>query len=164
VIFVTVGNARQGFRRLLEAMDALAGQGAWGDETVFLQTGHNEDFKPRHSDYSSFLQADEFQRRLSEADVIVSHGGCGTIMNAFQLGKIPVVMPRRKKYGEHINDHQMQLVTALAEAGRIVPAYETCGLVKSIDEARRCGVSSASDRPSQMLILVAQAIEQLRAR
>jgi UDP-N-acetylglucosamine transferase subunit ALG13 len=164
VIFVTVGNARQSFRRLLEAVDSLAGEGVWGDEPVFLQTGNDEAFRPRHSEYKSFLHADEFQHLMGEADVIVTHGGCGTILNAFQLGKIPVVMPRRRKYGEHINDHQMQLVAALVEAGRIIPAYEPAELVKSVDEARRYGVSSASVRPSQMINLVAQAIDQLRAR
>lgn len=164
MIFVTVGNARQGFRRLLEAIDELAGQGVWAGEQVFLQTGNNPDFTPRHSQYKDFLQADEFARRLGEADVIVSHGGCGTLLNAFQLGRVPVVMPRRKKYGEHINDHQLQLVEALASEKRIIPAYEPAELLKCIDDARQCRVSSVPVRPSKMVSLVAQAIEQLRAR
>jgi UDP-N-acetylglucosamine transferase subunit ALG13 len=160
MVFVTVGNANQGFRRLLEAVDAMAGYGAFRAEEVFIQSGHNSDFHPRHTRSTPFLPLDEFQQCLEKADLIICHGGC-TQITAIRLGKVPVVMPRRRKYSEHVNDHQVQLVHALASEGRIIPAYELEDLPAAIEEARRRNNQPVPPPPSRMLSLVAQAIEEL---
>ena len=70
-------------------------------------------------------------------------------------------MPRRKHYGEHVNDHQMQLVNELASQGRVVPAYEPEDLTDAILEARERNTHSVSPHPPQMINLVAQAITEL---
>jgi UDP-N-acetylglucosamine transferase subunit ALG13 len=161
VIFVTVGNATQKFQRLLDAVDALAGNGLFGYEQVFVQTGHNPDFKPRHGDHKPFLSIDEFQEWMERADLIICHGGCGTLLHAVRLGKAPVVMPRRKKYSEHVNDHQVQLVQAFTAEGRVIPAYEPENLSAAVAEAGKRGVKPVDRRPSRMVTLVAQAVSAL---
>lgn len=164
MIFVTVGNATQGFRRLLDAVDALVRNGFFEREPIFLQTGNNRNFQSNLYQYKPFLAIEEFQDRVEKADIIISHGGCGTLLNAIRYKKVPVVMPRRKQYGEHINDHQMQLVQALASEGRVVPAYEPEDLPAAIAEARRRNAQPVPPPPSQMLDLVAKAIEELMRR
>lgn len=161
MIFVTVGNATQGFRRLLDAVDALGRNGFFEQEPVFLQTGNSRDFRSALYQYRPFLADEEFQRRMERADLIIAHGGCGTLLYAIRCKKVPVVMPRRKQYGEHVNDHQMQLVQALASEGRIVPAYEPWDLSAAIIEARRCNVQPARPAPSCMIELIAQAINEV---
>jgi UDP-N-acetylglucosamine transferase subunit ALG13 len=167
LIFVTVGNATQGFRRLLEAVEAFLAEGTVGPEPVLIQAGSSTDFKSRYGEVMPFLPMDEFGRRVEEANLIISHGGCGTLLQAVRLGKVPVVMPRRKKYGEHINDHQVQLVKALAAEGFIIPAFEPKDLpgaiAKAMEENRRreaLGVRS-DEIQSRMREMVAQAIEEL---
>jgi UDP-N-acetylglucosamine transferase subunit ALG13 len=103
---------------------------------------------------------DEFERLMESASLIICHGGC-TQLNAVRLGKIPVVMPRREKYREHVNDHQLQLVRALAAENKIVPAYEPEDLLTSIAEARRLNEHPVAMTASPMISLVAQAIEEL---
>ena len=159
MVFVTVGNATQGFRRLLEAVDGLAGDGGFEDR-VFIQSGHNPDFQARHCDVASFVSMDDFNRLMEDADLIICHGGC-TQLQAIRLGKVPVVMPRREKYGEHVNDHQVQLVEALAAENKIVPAYEPADLARAVVEARRLNKTPLVAQASPMLSLVAQAIEEL---
>jgi UDP-N-acetylglucosamine transferase subunit ALG13 len=166
LIFVTVGNATQGFRRLLDEVERLATDGLFGPEPVLIQSGNAPDFKSRRAEVRPFLPMDEFMRRLKEADLIISHGGCGTLLSAVRLGKIPVVMPRRKKYGEHVNDHQVQLTEALAAEGLVVPAYEPEDLPGAIAEAKRkngLGIRGLRGKGEQnrMRSLVAQAIEEL---
>ena len=160
MVFVTVGNAKQGFQRILDAIDALTGNGFFGSEQVFIQTGYNTGFQPLHCDYKAFLPMDEFQQWLEKSDLIISHGGC-TVISAVRLGKVPVVIPRRKKYGEHVNDHQVQLVEVLTSEGLVVPAYEAEDLPQAITETRRRSGHPRPPSPSQMLALVAQAIEEL---
>ena len=137
MIFVTVGNATQGFSRLLEAVDALAATPVFQGEPVFMQTGHNEKFQPRHSRAEAFLTAGRFLECMKNARLIICHGGCGTLLQAIEFGKIPVAIPRLARYGEHVNDHQLQLVRALAEENRAVPVYEITQLPGAIEEAWR---------------------------
>ena len=161
MIFVTVGNATQHFWRLLNAVDSLKGEGFFKNETVFIQTGNNIDFEPRHCEHKPFLTMDEFKQRIEEADLIICHGGCGTLLHAVRLGKIPVVMPRRKQYAEHINDHQVQVVEALAEQGRVIAALEPEDLPKAIAEVQQRAVVVSSAQPPPMLNFVRKAIQDL---
>jgi UDP-N-acetylglucosamine transferase subunit ALG13 len=168
LIFVTVGNATQRFRRLLDGLERIATEGLFGSEPVLIQSGNDPDFKSRRAEVRPFLPMDEFMETLKEADLIVSHGGCGTLLSAVRLGKIPVVMPRRKKYGEHVNDHQVQLTEALAAEGLVIPAYEMEDLPGAIAKAMemRGKRLEGKDRknPSSMLELVGRAIEDLLKR
>ena len=160
-IFVTVGNATQGFSRLLNAVaDLLEGEIFAGDET-FVQSGNNPDFQSPYCEYRAFLASEVFAEKIAEADLILSHGGAGTLVHTLQAGKVPVVMPRRSKYGEIIDDHQVELVQALAQAGRIVPAYEPEDLVQAIHDVRQRNLQKPPDSPSLMLGLVARAIDDL---
>lgn len=161
MVFVTVGNASQGFRRLLDAIDHLAGSEVLAGEKVFVQSGHNSNFVPRHCEQKAFLSRDEFEAFLNNADFIICHGGCGTQLQAIRCGKIPVVMPRLKRYGEHVNDHQVQLVDALSREGLIIPAYEPDDLPRAISAVRQRTCLPRSPSPSPLLPLVAEAIEVL---
>ena len=158
MVFVTVGNARQGFSRLLGAVDALCGSGAFGEEPVLVQRGHTGGESLAHCQSVDFLPSDEFERHLDEASLVVCHGGT-TQLSAIRLGKIPIVMPRLKRFGEHINDHQMQLVQALAAEGLVVPAYEPGDLAAAVTEARQRRGQLVP--PCAMVELVTEALVQL---
>jgi exopolysaccharide biosynthesis glucuronosyltransferase PssE len=161
MIFVTIGNATQKFRRLLEAIDNMAGKGILKDDEVIIQSGNDRDFRASHCKQQDFLSPERFAELIREAEVIICHGGAGTLYHVFQAGKVPVVMPRRKKYGEHVDD-QLALVKALAAEARIIPAYEPEELPKAIAEARSGKASPISRPPSRMLSLVAAAIQELK--
>jgi UDP-N-acetylglucosamine transferase subunit ALG13 len=161
VVFVTVGNSNYRFRRLLDSVDALAGHGILKGEHVLIQAGHTPDFQPKYCKLRPFLPTEEFEKCLEQAELIISHCGSGTVLPAIQLGKLPVVMPRLKRYGEHVDDHQVQFVEALAAEGWIVPAYEPEDLPAAIAEARRRSRQPVPPPPSRMQSLVAQAIEDL---
>src|SRR5437879_223521 len=135
VVFVTVGTATQSFRRLVEGVDRLAEIGLFEREPVVMQTGATRDFVPQNCEWRPFLPRPEFDRLMREASLIISHGGSTPLLVA-RLGKVPVVMPRRKKYGEHVNDHQLELVDVLATEGRVVPAWEPEDLPAAVREAR----------------------------
>jgi UDP-N-acetylglucosamine transferase subunit ALG13 len=160
VIFVTVGNATQGFRRLLDAVDQFTGDGLFPNDDVFIQSGNNREFIPVHCKHEPFLSMEDFTVKIREAAVVVCHAGA-TLFQVIQAGKVPVVMPRRKKYGEIIDDHQLELTQALAQEGRIIPAYEPEELPVAITEARRRKPTPVSLASKEMLQLVAKAIEDL---
>jgi UDP-N-acetylglucosamine transferase subunit ALG13 len=159
VIFVTVGHTSQSFRRLLTAVDELAGGGFFADDTVFAQTGYTP-VKLHHCEAKPFLGRDEFREKMERANLIISHGGA-TIFEVVRMRRMPVVMPRRKKYGEHVNDHQAQFVRALASEGWIAAAFEPDELPGAIEKARTSRPTTEGLPTLLMLPLVARAIEEL---
>jgi len=161
MIFVSVGNANQGFERLLVAIEALAGKGFFEDNVVMIQSGNNPGFQPVHCKYRPFFTIDEFIITITKAILIICHAGAGTLFHILREGKVPVVMPRQKRYAEHVDDHQVELTKALAAEGRVIPAYEPEDLPAAIEEARRRNTQPIPPPPSRTLELIAQAIEEL---
>ena len=135
MIFVTVGNAHDASMRLLNGVEALAASGFFAGEHVIAQGGHNPDFRPVHCENRPFLGMDEFNQIIREARIVICHAGAGTLSSVLRTGKTPVVVPRRLKYNEHIDDHQTELLEAFASRGLLVPAYEVADLPGAIREA-----------------------------
>jgi UDP-N-acetylglucosamine transferase subunit ALG13 len=129
VIFVTVGTQLP-FDRLIAAVDAWA-QGS-GVMDVVAQIGPAS-YEPRHMRHERFMSPPDCERHMREADVIVAHAGMGTILNALQMGKPLVVMPRRASLGEHRNDHQLATAQRFAELGSIVIAHDGDALAQQLD-------------------------------
>lgn len=161
MIFVTVGNATVPFSRLLNEVERLAEAGVFGEQPVIVQSGNNEAFCPKRCLKCSFISMEEFMTLVGEAELIVCHAGAGTLLHVLNAGKVPVVMPRRAQYGEVIDDHQLELVAALAEQHRIVPALEPDDLVYAIGKARQMQARPIPASAPMMVNLVAQAVEEL---
>lgn len=160
MILVTVGNATQPFRRLLEAVERLAGEGAFAGEEVLMQSGHDGGFEPRHARRVPFLGPREFAEAVAAASVVICHAGAGTLWHVFGAGKVPVVMPRRRRYGEHLDD-QLELVRALVAEGRVEAALEPDELPGAIAAARRRSAEALPSPPTRMLTLVERALVEL---
>ena len=137
MVFVTVGTHEQPFDRLVKAIDDLVAGGGFGDEEVFVQTGYCV-YEPAHCEWSRFVPAPEMRGLMEAADVVVTHGGPSSFVEAMAAGKAPVVVPRYERYGEHVNDHQEAFVRLVAERqGGIVPVYDIADLAGAIEEAHR---------------------------
>lgn len=121
MIFVTVGNHNQGFDRLIKKMDEIAGK---TDEQVIMQIGYTT-YKPVNAEYFSFLESFEEILRLNrEARVVVSHAGAGSIVTALKEKTPVIVVPRLKKYDEHMNDHQLEIAKAMSENKNVTVIYD----------------------------------------
>jgi beta-1,4-N-acetylglucosaminyltransferase len=120
VILVTVGNHVEPFDRLIKGMDELAAQ---IDEEIVIQTGHAT-YEPQYARHFHFTSGQEMQDLTRAARVQVSHAGSGSILSALRMGKPLVVVPRRLKYHEHIDDHQLQLAGAVEKQGKLVAVHE----------------------------------------
>lgn len=120
MIFVTVGSRNYPFDRLFKKLDELYEDGTL-TEAMFAQTGTSA-YKPKHYEYKDFIAPEEFVEKIDEADIVVSHGASGSIMKALNAGKKVIVVTRLERYGEHINDHQIQNNEAFASNGYVLMA------------------------------------------
>ena len=106
MIFVTVGTHEQPFNRLIKEVDRLKKEGIITDE-VFIQTGFST-YEPQYCDWKKLISYSEMDNYMTHSDIIITHGGPATFMGAIAKGKKPIVVPRQEKYGEHVNDHQLE--------------------------------------------------------
>lgn len=114
MIFVTVGTHEQQFNRLIRAVDQCR-----LDEEVFMQIGYG-DYLPINCQYKRLISQQEMKYYVKEARIILTHGGPGSIISALQAGKVPIVVPRQYKYGEHVNDHQIKFSNRLKSKNEII--------------------------------------------
>jgi UDP-N-acetylglucosamine transferase subunit ALG13 len=158
VVFVTVGSAPQAFERLLKEVDRLAGNGMFGDEKVFVQAGHSK-YTPAYCESEAFISRQTFQHFVKEASLVICHGGA-TPLEVIRAGKVPIVMPRRKQFGEIVNDHQVEFVQVLAQKGLVIPVMQPEDLAGAISRARQHG-QQLRITASPMVGMVARSLDEL---
>jgi UDP-N-acetylglucosamine transferase subunit ALG13 len=139
LVFVSVGTDFHPFDRVSSWIDGWLEAGGSAAARCFVQTGTSA--VPRLAEHGQYLGHAEMEEMMRAADVVVCHGGPGTIMLAATLGKRPIVVPRRKRYGEHVDDHQLAFTTRIAAEGAIV-------LAQTEDELRSC-LDAALGRSSE---------------
>lgn len=131
MIFVTVGTHEQPFDRLLKEIDRLKGEGIIEDE-VFIQSGYT-DYEPQNCEWSKLIPAKEMENKISEARIVITHGGPASFIAPLQKGKIPIVVPRQFEFGEHVNNHQLEFAKNVEERNKnIIPVYDIADLENKI--------------------------------
>lgn len=115
MIFVTVGTHEQSFNRLVESVDYLV-ESKIITEPVIVQTGYC-DYIPKFCEHSKFVKYELMQEYLTKASIVISHGGPSTFMVPISKGIPTIVMPRQKKFNEHVNDHQLDFCNRVVEEG-----------------------------------------------
>lgn len=121
MIFLTVGTQFP-FDRLVKAVDDLIGGGTLHEEVV-AQIG-DSDYQPRHFHAVPSLDKKTFDDYFRRASAVIGHAGMGTIAMALDSGKPLLAMPRRKKYQEVVNDHQVGLAVRFEALGHILVARD----------------------------------------
>lgn len=134
MIFVAVGTQKFQFNRLLKEIDRLVNSGAIQEE-VFAQIG-NCDYKPQYYSYEQFLSKEEFEAYVQRCDVLITHSGVATIIAGLMKKKPVIVMPRLAKYGEHVDDHQVQIADSFEEQNFILKCNDEKKLKELLVEVR----------------------------
>lgn len=117
MIFAAVGTQKFPMDRLLKELDRLAETGAI-NEPVFIQTGVST-CELRHCQGSPFLSKEDMAAKVEACSVMISHAGVGSILMALKAGKKVIVVPRRAAFGEHVDDHQLEIAQSFARAGYV---------------------------------------------
>lgn len=122
MIFATVGTHQQGFDRFVQAFDLLALQLQQEDESpeeLVIQYGTSA-YIPQHATAFQWATSQKMDELTQSARVVVTHAAAGAIILGLRAQKPLVVVPRLKKFDEHMDDHQLQLAQALDETGQAV--------------------------------------------
>ena len=131
MIFVTVGTHEQPFNRLVKKVDDLVAHGNI-KEKVIIQTGFST-YNANHCEAHKMMSFDEMQQALKDSRIVITHGGPSSFIEALQFGKVPIVVPRRQEYNEHVNDHQVDFTKLIEKRmNNIIPVYDIDQLSETI--------------------------------
>ena len=134
MILVTLGTQDKQFPRLLQAVQKAIDEGHI-KEKVVVQAGHTV-FAGRNMEVFDFIPTDRFAQYLEQADLIITHGGVGTIMTALKKQKVILGAARLAKYGEHQNDHQTQLLEAFDRDGFLIYMEDLSDIFPYLEKAQ----------------------------
>lgn len=158
--FITVGNATQPFHRLVRGAIAVANK---LPQPVIIQHGNTPVNDHGSCSCFPFEDMEAFICRVRDAELMITHAGAGSLIHGIKAGKIPVVMPRRQKYGELVDDHQMELAEALAGEEKAVIAYEPEDLIQAVHRALDLQATKQDDKerkPPKMLSIIQKVLAE----
>lgn len=137
MIFIILGSQKFQFNRLLQEVDRLISTDKIAGSLVFAQTGFS-DYKPRSFDFKPFLNTEEFDGKIAESKIVITHGGTGSIISGLKKHKKLIVVPRSTHYGEHVDNHQFEIAQQFEQAAllcAIADVTELENALKVVEEA-----------------------------
>ena len=158
MILVTLGTQDKTFVRLLEKINQLIDQGLIKDKVV-VQAGFTK-YSSDNIEIFDLIPQDEFNNLMSKADLVITHGGVGNIISALEKNKKVIAVPRLAKYGEHINDHQTQIIAKFNDLGYIIGLQDVDELDRAIKEVKKFKPQKFVHDNSKMLNLVSKLIDE----
>ena len=118
MILVTLGTQKQSFKRLLEKIE-----NSKVEDEIIVQAGYTE-FNSKKMKIIDFINYAEMEKLVDKADLIITHGGTGSILGPLKKNKKVIACARLAKYGEHVDNHQEELVSIFAKDGYILELGE----------------------------------------
>lgn len=157
MIFVTLGTQDKEFSRLLEAIDREIEKGNI-KEKVIVQAGCTK-YESKNMEIFDLIPTNEFDKYIKKADLIIAHGGVGSILTAIKNNKKVIAAARLSKYKEHTNDHQKQIVKEFADMGYILELRDFNKLGKLIEKSKSFSPKKYVSNTSNMVKLISDYIE-----
>lgn len=143
MIFVTVGTHEDSFDRLVMELDRLCANGCLQEE-VFIQIGYSKTL-PAHAKWAKFLAYQEMDAMIKSARIVITHGGPGSIMHALRYNKVPIVVPRQKKFAEHVDDHQVYFSQRIEKEGKAITVLEISQMEQIILDYDRIAAKKSAE-------------------
>lgn len=133
-LFVPLGTQKFPFGRIITALNELVKQGNYKPEEIIMQSA----LYPVKPDFTAFglIPNEDFNRYMKEAEVIVMHSGVNSIISCMKLGKPLVICPRLHEYGEHVDNHQIEIATLMHDKYDVLVCTDMKDLLKLIEQAK----------------------------
>lgn len=133
MIFVSLGTNDKSFERLLKTIDKEIEKGNIKDK-VIAQSGYTK-YSSKNMEVFDLMPMDKFNKCIDDCDILITHGGVGTILDGLKKGKKIIAFPRLSKFQEHVNDHQVEIIDEFCNSGFILTGdiEDVSSLIKKCD-------------------------------
>ena len=157
MVFVILGTQDKEFPRLLDAVEKQIKNGVIKDKVV-VQAGQTK-YESEYMEIFDFLPIPKFEKLMDEADLIITHGGAGSILDAIKRGKKIIAAARLAKYKEHHNDHQKQIIGEFVKQGYLLELSDFNKLDKIIEKSKNFKPKKFESNTNNMVKLIGEYIE-----
>lgn len=157
MVLVLLGTQNNDFTRLLKAVQENIDNKLIEDEVV-VQAGFTK-FDSKDMKIFDFIDKEKLFELIDKADLIITHGGVGSIIASLKKGKKVIVVPRQKKYGEHVNNHQLQIAKKFEQDGYVKYALELNELGNIILEMKDFKPKKFENNKSKVVSIVENFID-----
>lgn len=158
MIFVTLGTQDKSFHRLLEAIDKAIEKGEI-KEKVIVQAGYTK-YESKNMEIFDLISPDEFSKLIEECDILITHGGVGSILTAVKKGKKVIAAARLKKYKEHTNDHQKQIIKEFEKEGYLLELKDFNQIGKTLKKLEKFKQKKFKSNTKEMINLIDNLVEE----
>ncbi len=134
MILVLLGTQNNSFHRLLEEIDKCIDEKIIEDE-VIVQSGFTR-YKSSNMKVFDLIPLEELDKLIDKADLIITHGGVGSIIDSLKRNKKVIAVSRLKEYREHINNHQLEVIEEFARKNFILGVQDAKDIRKAVIEAK----------------------------
>ena len=157
MILVILGTQDKPFNRLLEAVDKACQKKIIKDK-VIVQAGTTK-YESKNMEIFDLIPINKFNSLVGKADLIITHGGVGSIIQGLKKGKKIIAVPRLKKYGEHTNDHQFQIIDEFTRQGYIIPCKDLNKLDEVLENVKTFKTKKYKSNNTKMLNIITNFID-----
>lgn len=130
MIFVVLGTQDKQFLRLIKKVEELKEKGII-KQKVIVQAG-NTKYETKELEVLSLISIKQFNEYIQKSDYIITHGGVGTILDSLKQNKKIISVPRLQEYGEHENNHQLEIINEFSKLGYLVGCEDINDLEEKI--------------------------------
>lgn len=159
MILVMLGTQNNSFHRLLEKIEELIKNGVIKDN-VIVQAGYTK-FKSDDMQIFDLIPREKLEKYQNQADLIITHGGVGSIITSLKLGKKVIAIPRLHEYGEHVNNHQIEIVELFDNKGYIIGCMDLEKLEEALKKVKEFEPKKYELDNHKMLNIIDEFIEKI---
>lgn len=157
MILIVLGTQDNSFHRLLEKVQELIDKNII-KEKVIVQAGRTK-FESKEMEIYSLMPYNKLEQIMKEADLVITHGGVGSIVMALKLGKKVIAIPRLSQFNEHVNDHQIQIVDSFDKQGFLIGLIELNDLQQALERAKTFKPKEFKSQTAHMIRLIEDFID-----
>ena len=161
MIFVMLGTQNNSFNRLLKEIDKLI-ENQTINEEVIVQAGYTK-YQPKNEKMKviDFISREELDTFEKDANFIITHGGVGSIITSLEKGKKVIAVPRLHEYGEHVNNHQKEIVEKFNRGGNIIGIQSIEELEEAIKRVKEFEPKPYVENNHKMLKIIENFIDNV---
>ena len=160
MILVLLGTQHNEFKRLLSEVEDCIENG-FIEQKVVAQAGFTK-YKTDKMEIFDMISKEVLDNLVEEADVIITHGGVGSITMALKKHKKVIAVPRLQEFNEHVNDHQRQIIEIFDKKGYLIGIQNVEDLPEALKQVDSFSQQEYKGNNKKMIDLIENFIENVK--
>lgn len=157
-LFVPLGTQKFPFNRLVKALNGLVESGAYMPQEIVMQSMVYEE-RPKFMHFD-VIPLETFNNYLDNAEVIITHSGVNSIISSMNRNKPLIIVPRMKQFGEHVDDHQIEIADLMGQKFNVLVAKDTTQLANLIEQSKEHQYKQYQSKSAELIEAISRIVNE----